>query len=419
MRVALISFEYPPAVAVGGIGTYAVHAARMLSQGGVDVEVFAAGPGGSTTCKESGVPVHRIPASDRSEFRERIVPQVVQRHSARKFDVFESPEAGAEGAGVAEALPDVARVVKLHTPTYLVARSGYEPASLVERARFSAGALRRGRIAFLKPPHYRRDADNEYLFAQTADEIAAPSQAIHSVVGADWLLSEDLISDCPLPFEAPESLCRLPVASHAEVVGFLGRLEPRKGVLELVSAIPSILKTAPHVRFRFIGPSWPFKATHMQQWIEAKLATFKHCLEFTGAITPSQLPEELAKCDIMVLPSRWESVGFVCAESLASGRAVIGSNSGGMAEMMVDGETGILIPPRNAAMIAEAVLSLVRRPSLVSKFGAAGRDSIVRQLAPQRILPLQMASYERAIARSLKRLASVDCLIGYKAVSNS
>ena len=144
----------------------------------------------------------------------------------------------------------------------------------------------------------------------------------------------------------------------------------------------------------------------MQQWIEARLSKFKQSLEFIGAIAPDQLPEQLALCDIMVLPSRWESVGFVCAESMAAGRAVIGSSSGGMAEMITHGETGLLVPPRDPKAIADAVLSLIHRPQLVRQFAEAGRKSIIEKLSPERILPLQLAGYERAILQCRKRLSA-------------
>jgi glycosyltransferase involved in cell wall biosynthesis len=109
----------------------------------------------------------------------------------------------------------------------------------------------------------------------------------------------------------------------------------------------------------------------------------------------------------MVLPSRWENFPFACIEALASARAVVGSAAGGMAEMIEHGKTGLLVPPRSPKAITEAILSLVRQPQLVRQLAEAGRKSIVQKLAPERILPLQLASYERAIRQSRRRQQSL------------
>jgi glycosyltransferase involved in cell wall biosynthesis len=76
-----------------------------------------------------------------------------------------------------------------------------------------------------------------------------------------------------------------------------------------------------------------------------------------------------------------------------------------MAEMIEHGKTGLLVPPRNPKAIAEAVLSLVKKPQLLKQLAEAGRKSIVEKLSPEKIFPLQMASYERAIAQARLRLS--------------
>jgi glycosyltransferase involved in cell wall biosynthesis len=128
-------------------------------------------------------------------------------------------------------------------------------------------------------------------------------------------------------------------------------------------------------------------------------------LEFVGKFNYEDLPDHLSNCDIMVLPSRWESFGSVCVESMVAGRAVIGSAAGGMADMIEHGKSGLLVPPRDPNAIAEAILSLVAEPGRVKELAETGRKSIVEKLSPERILPLQLASYERAIERCHERLS--------------
>ncbi len=377
----------------------------MLTKGGVDVEVFSAGAQGTGICEASCVPVHRVPAKNRDEFSARIAPVFVAQHRFRPFDVLESPEIGAEGGAVAAALPEVARVVKLHTPNYLIGRFGYEPPTMFERLRFSLGALRRGRIAYLRRDRYDSAKDKECSFAKSADEIASLSRTIGTIVGHDWRLPADRISIFPLPFLADPRLLALPPAGVAGTVGFLGRMEPRKGIVELAQAIPLILRRARKLRFRFIGPSWPFKQGDMRSWIESHFSDCRGAMEFVGEFASEDLSKHLGQCDIMLLPSRWENFPSACIESMAAGRAVIGSASGGMAEMIEHGKTGLLVPPRNPKAVAEAVLSLVRNPAQLRLFAEAGRKSIVEQLSPERVFPFQMASYQRAITRCRERVS--------------
>ena len=107
----------------------------------------------------------------------------------------------------------------------------------------------------------------------------------------------------------------------------------------------------------------------------------------------------------MLFPSRWESFGLVCPESMSAARAVIGSSSGGMAEIIVDGESGILVPPKNPQAIAKAILNLINRPERVTTLAINGRQRVLDFLSHEGILPLQIASYERAISAAKKRNA--------------
>ena len=403
MRVGLVSFEFPPAVAIGGIGSYVWEAARMMAESGFSVEVFAAGIPGEEPANAFGVVVHRIDAKHRAAFRELVLPVFAERHSKTPFDLIESPEIGAEGARIVDAFPELAVVSKLHTPSYLVGVIGHEPPTLVERLRFRLGALRRARWAGLTQVPYCREQDPEWLFTRSVDDIAAPSQAIADRLIADWHLDTQRISVFPYPFRPDPALLELPISYQLRTIGFLGRLEARKGVVELARAIPRILQQAPQLQFRFLGPSWPYRKGDMESWIRSHCRSVLDRITFVGAVVREHLASELGKCDVVVLPSRWESFGLVCPEAMAAGRVVIGSSAGGMADVIEPGVSGLLVPPHSPEAITAAVLSLVEHPERIAQFGGAGRRRVLEHLAPERILPLQLASYERAIARACQR----------------
>ena len=77
-------------------------------------------------------------------------------------------------------------------------------------------------------------------------------------------------------------------------------------------------------------------------------------------------------CDIFVAPSLYESFGLVYLEAMARGKAVIGCRTGGVPEVVLDGRTGILVPPGDAAALADAILHLVNDGGLAEQLGAAG-----------------------------------------------
>ncbi len=403
MKIALVSFEFPPAVAIGGIGTYAWEAATMLAEGGHEVEVFAAGKEGPEPAEEFGIKVHRFEADHRDPFREMIVSTFSESHEEKPFDVLESPELGREGQLIAKKYPDLPRVIKLHTPSYLLEQIGWQKPSLAKQLRFTLGCLKKGKLAFLQKPEFAPERDEECLWTRTADEIAAPSHAIGDRLAEDWSLERDKISFFPLPLTPTEELLALEPATELKTVGFLGRLEQRKGVIEITKAIPSILERAPNLKFRFIGPTWKFGNSDMESWIRETIPTCLHAVEFVGSITKDQLAEELSKCDVMLFPSRWESFGLVCPESMAAGRATIGSSSGGMAEIIVKDESGLLVPPQDHGAIANALHSLIEQPERVAELAVGGRQRVLDFLGHTNVLPQQVASYEKAITRAKER----------------
>ena len=206
LKIALISFEYLPDTGLGGIATYVWNAARMLVRGGHHVEVACGSPTRSGTELEDGVVVHRIYTGSKpgQAFGALAAAVLESRHHAiGGFEVIELPEYHAEGAEFAQAHPDVALVVKLHTPSYLVRRLNQSRLGIFGLARFGLGALRRGRWPKLGAQPDVHHEDFERSVARAADVVAAPSLEIAQIVGADWELPKANISIFPSPFESP------------------------------------------------------------------------------------------------------------------------------------------------------------------------------------------------------------------------
>jgi len=87
----------------------------------------------------------------------------------------------------------------------------------------------------------------------------------------------------------------------------------------------------------------------------------------------------IAASDVIVCPSRFESLGMVHLESMAMSRPVVSMDNGGPAETVVDGETGFLVPPDAPDALAERVIALLRDPALRARLGAAGRARVLER----------------------------------------
>lgn len=392
MKIAFINFEYPPDTAYGGIATYVQQAANMLQLRGNQVEVFAASRQRSETQIEpSGVVVHWLKhESLKVDFAQPIAEVFAKRHREIGFDVLEGPDYGADSRFAVQLVPDIPLVIKLHTPYAIVCQ--LDKPSLKKTLRRKLDFYRRGISPF---------TDIERVHALVADEIAAPSQAIGNKLIELWGLDPKKVNVFPLPYTpSPESL-NISTDTLTNTISFIGRLEVRKGVIDLARAIPLILAKQPQAKFRFVGAfqKSPNPQQNMFEYLQQLLQPYLKSIEFTGQLPAKQIPSVLSATDICVFPSIWESFGYVCLEAMAAGRGVIGSSSGGMAEIINSDRVGRLVPPKSPEKIAQAVVELLAAPKLRQELGNAARTRIIEQYNIDRIGSLQEASYRRAIAQ--------------------
>lgn len=413
MKIAFISYEYPPDTADGGIATYVQQAARMLNNRGHHVEVFAGSRCRSGSELEDGILVHRINEPEQRNFAELIGPIFAKQHAVVKFDVLEGTDYAADARVAVDLVLDIPLVLKLHTASILLLKLNYceSDASFLKKSYLYFSSLIRGikpawgyapsgaayRLQVLKVDEIERS------HALKADEIATPSRSLGKLMVEEWGLDSAKIGHVPYPYIPSKKLLEIPIDTQTNIVTFIGRLEIRKGVLDLAQAIPQILHRYPNVKFRFVGAAEPSPNPRldMRQYLERQLKPYIKSIEFTGAVAMDDIPDILANTDICVFPSLWENFPCVCLEAMAAGRGIIATNAGGMADMLDEGENevGKLIPPRSSAKIAEAAIALLADPKLRMKLGQAARERLVTQYSAERISELQEASYSRAIQR--------------------
>ena len=398
LNLAFVSYEYPPDTSGGGIATSLANTARMHAERGHRVEVFVGSPHRTESAVEDGVHVHRVEVGSRADLAEAVVPVFRQRHAADPFDLVEGPEYGADARAVHAAFPDLPLVVKLRTSKSMISAINNEYLSLGSKARFVVGGLRRGQWP---RPHWRYDraADTERAHALGAVAMIAPSQAIKTKAVEFWGADPDRIWVAPHPYSPSDALLDLAPGGGTDVL-FYGKLEVRKGVVELAHAAREVVAARPETRFRFVGgvQTYPGTDQDLRDVMRRALGPAARNVSFEDAVPYDQIPRLLADAAVCAFPSVWESFGFVCLEAMAAGRPVVVTKGTGMAEMVGEGAFGRVVPSRDAAGIAAALLDVLGASTAERvAWGRAARARVLDRYRFDRVAREQESAYRQIL----------------------
>ena len=200
--------------------------------------------------------------------------------------------------------------------------------------------------------------------------VIAPSRALADAARA---LGARAVQVIPSGVELPEEVGE--EAEPPEVL-FAGRLSPEKGIAELVEAaagMPLVVAGDGPLRSRVHGAG------------------------SLGFVPHAELERLYARAAVVACPSHREGFGVVCAEAMAHGRPVVASAVGGLLDLVVDGETGILVPPRDVPALRGALERLLADRELRRRFGAAGRRRVSSYCSWEAVTDATLAAYEAAL----------------------
>ena len=215
--------------------------------------------------------------------------------------------------------------------------------------------------------------------ADRAAELGAPRERLRTV----W---------CPIePAEpAPRPAWR---EDGRPVVGFVGRIEPRKGVLDLLRAAPALFERRPDARIVIVGDDELGASAVYRDEVRRAAAQLGERVLLLGAVPEAN--RLMPWFDALCVPSRVEPFGTVAAEALAAGTPVVATRSGGMAEYVADGRTGALVEPGDVAALADA---LDRVLADAEALGRNGREDAAR-FSSDRVAALVADALDEALDR--------------------
>jgi len=367
-RIIFVSWEYPPAFG-GGIGTYVAAITRILSSQGHAITVITVTdrPTPSRelieTDRQAGgrpieiirLPIPRaapgsIDPTHTLTIWQRRADQVseclhgLMRQSATQgpIDAIEFADYRGEGLTFLTSVPASQRplcIVRLHTPLVVLNR--------YNQGRRSASVLE----AF----------ENDAIIA--ADRIVSPSRALAREMQelVPSLCERDIVIH-PYPFDAAfaNAAPTAPDGDSKEVL-YVGRLEERKGVQCLIEAAHAFLRACPDATLRLVGGDTPLSASEpsmlalLQRSIGPDVA---ERITFTKSMPREQLVSRYQSARFCVFPSLFENFPNVCLEAMSLARPVIGTTNSGMAEMIEQGVSGVIVPSADAAALARAMIDL-------------------------------------------------------------
>lgn len=396
MRIAILSYEYPPETGFGGIGTYSYYQARALAKLGHHVHVFA----GSTTdglfhSEHEGVEVTRI---KRGGWFDRLLGDVRKhrawwfqnrittayrayqalRHELERgdFDFIEAPECGGDAMVAATLLP-VPVAVRFHSPARLIMNV------------YDVPKLDRELTAFAEQVAINQASVWTSCSRFLADEVALKMH----VKGPVHVIQNGI--DVPL-FDRDEGIdvhARFGLPRDKILVFFANRLEERKGIHIVREMVTHCLQKYPHVAFAFAGQD-------LFGYMEHKILPFirDHHLQdrffYLGKLDLPSVRAVLKHSDIFLIPSLWENCPYSCIEAMTAGRAIVASDCGGMPELISDHGTGLLARNGDPASFIAVLEEMIEDTALRQRLGAAARAEVEKRLTDVAIARDSVAVYQ-------------------------
>jgi glycosyltransferase involved in cell wall biosynthesis len=159
---------------------------------------------------------------------------------------------------------------------------------------------------------------------------------------------------------------------------YSGRFVDRKGIHELLQAIPQVLTQASSTRFVLAG-GYGTGTEIERAWLNESLEPYRAQIQFTGWLTPDEMATWYRRADILVMPSWYEPFGMVILEGMLHGLPIAATSVGGPADILKNEESALLFRPKDVEALTTTLLRLVNDPTLRRRIGRAGSRHVRRR----------------------------------------
>jgi glycosyltransferase involved in cell wall biosynthesis len=172
---------------------------------------------------------------------------------------------------------------------------------------------------------------------------------------------------------------KLSIDASIPLIGVVGDVIPRKGLLYLIRALPKILAVVPTAQLLVVGNE-KTKYARVVREAATNLGVSRH---ITWAGLRSDIPKVLSALDLFVLPTLEDNLPLSVLEAMATGLPVVATTIGGLPECVISGETGTLVPSRKPAELATAINRLLQDSELCVRYGKSARRRVREHFSPE------------------------------------
>lgn len=401
MRLLKILFVQDRPQTLGGAVLYMNALRRYLEERGHTCEILG--------FPEEGPPPGRheirVPRKPRGSLARKIVTKMDwDFHLYRKLrnafgrlrpDIVHIHNYSAGGNAVLLACSGIPTVHTVHDLNLLCPRSGrsLDPRGDLCLGHFGLACVRRGCMpfrVFLEHALFRESV-KRYALRSRVDRLI-----VHSRLLAERLEACGLRPLCLPRFVDLEAFPFVPMEGHGRRLLFVGYLDESKGVEPLLQAFRRVRQRLPRAQLDIVGDG-PAGGE-----LRKRRVGMEEGVRFHGEIPHEDVPAFYQRSHVVAVPSQIPETGpFTALEAMSTGRPVVGSNVGGIVEVVQDGRTGFLVEPSDTEGLAERIGWLLENPSEASRMGVEGRRR-AEEMSLEDPFP-RIESLYHALARSRGR----------------
>jgi glycosyltransferase involved in cell wall biosynthesis len=246
-----------------------------------------------------------------------------------------------------------------------------------------------------------------------ADCVLVNAEAVKSWLVADGYDGSRIVvipngvdlSRFAMPADRAQLRHALGMPATVKLVAVVSRLAALKGIEDFIDAAALVARRHDDVRFLVVGEPSPINNRAYVDDLQSRARDrgLTDRVIFTGL--RSDVPALLSAVDVSVMPSLKEALSNVLLESMAAGAAVVATDVGGTAEALVDGNNGVLIPPGNPTVMADAIVRLVDNPAYARELGENARRTIRDRYSLDRMVASTETLYDELLSRKQRQAA--------------